>query len=67
MSNKPTPGAAAFVGMGLSTALCLAAGLGGGYWLDGRFHTGPLLTFVGLAIGVLAAVVATYFQIKQYL
>jgi hypothetical protein len=66
-SRKPTPSAGALVGMGLTTALCLAAGLGGGYWLDGRFHTSPMLTFIGLAVGVLAAVAATYFQIKTYL
>lgn len=53
--------------MGVTTALCLAAGLGGGYWLDGHFHTSPMLTFIGLAVGVLAAIAATYFQIKTYL
>ncbi len=67
MSNKPTPSAFELVGMGVTTALCIAAGLGGGYWLDGRFHTGPALTFAGLVIGVLAAVAATYLQIKKYL
>lgn len=67
MSNKPTPSWYELVGMGITTALCLAAGVGGGYWLDGRLHTGVALTFAGLALGVLAAVAATYLQTRKFL
>lgn len=27
----------------------------GGYWLDGRFDTSPILTLVGLALGIVVA------------
>jgi F0F1-type ATP synthase assembly protein I len=53
--------------MGVTTALCIAAGIGGGYWLDRAFRTGVLLTFVGLALGLVAAVAAVYFEIKTFL
>jgi len=53
--------------MGVTTALCVAVGVGGGYWLDRTFRTGELLTFVGLALGVAAAVAAVYLEIKTFL
>jgi F0F1-type ATP synthase assembly protein I len=53
--------------MGVATALCVAVGVGGGYWLDRTFHTGELLTFVGLALGVIAAVVVVYFDVRPFL
>ncbi len=41
-----------FVGVELVTAI--AAGFYGGHWLDARFHTGGVLTWVGLLLGVYA-------------
>ena len=67
VSRKPSPSFTTLIGMGVTTALCIAAGVGGGYWLDRTFHTGVLLTFVGLALGVVAAVAAVYFEIKTFL
>jgi hypothetical protein len=67
VSKKPSPSFNTLIGMGVTTALCIAVGVGGGYWLDRTFQTGVLLTFVGLAIGLVAAVVAVYIEIKTFL
>jgi uncharacterized membrane protein YcjF (UPF0283 family) len=67
VSNKPPPSFSTLIGMGVATALCIAAGVGGGYWLDRTFHTGELLTFVGLALGVVAAVAVVYSDVRTFL
>ena len=67
VSSKPSPSFSTLIGMGVATALCVAVGVGGGYWLDRTFHTGELLTFVGLALGVIAAVVVVYFDVRPFL
>ena len=67
VSKKPSPSFSTLIGMGVATALCIAVGVGGGYWLDRTFHTGELLTFVGLALGVVAAVVVVYSDVKTFL
>ena len=67
VSRKPSPSFSSFLGMGITTALCIAIGVGGGYWLDVVFKTGALLTFIGLALGLVAAGAAVYFEIKTYL
>ncbi len=43
------------MGVGWVVALSIAGGTGGGFWLDGQFDTGPVLTLVGLAIGIVVA------------
>jgi F0F1-type ATP synthase assembly protein I len=47
--------AAPLVGIGLTLALTVLAGLGGGYWLDRRFATHPVFLLLGAALGVGAA------------
>lgn len=37
---------------GVTLALLTAAGVLGGRWLDGRMHTAPLFTIVGLVVGL---------------
>ena len=64
---KPLPGAAAFLGMGLSSAVCVGLGVVLGLWLDSKFHTAPVLLLVGLALGLLTAAVSVISQIRQYL
>jgi F0F1-type ATP synthase assembly protein I len=53
--------------MGVAMALCIGVGVGGGYWLDRTLHTGEVLTFVGLALGVVAAIAVVYFDAKTFL
>jgi hypothetical protein len=40
------------LGMGWAIVLSIVFGLLGGLWLDGRFGTSPLLTVVGLVLGL---------------
>jgi F0F1-type ATP synthase assembly protein I len=65
--SKPLPGAAAFLGMGVSSAVCVGLGVVLGLWLDSKFHTAPALLLVGLALGLLTAAVSVIAQIRQYL
>ncbi len=46
------PPAMRLVGIGWYVALCIAAGVVGGVWLDGKFGTSPLLTLIGLFAGL---------------
>jgi F0F1-type ATP synthase assembly protein I len=46
--------------VGLEVVLSVLAGLLGGRWLDKKFHTDPWFAFLGLAIGIAAAVRALY-------
>lgn len=46
--------AASYSTVGLELALSIVFGLLGGRWLDGRFGTEPVLTFVGLGFGMAA-------------
>jgi F0F1-type ATP synthase assembly protein I len=43
------------VGLGTTLAVTVLAGLGGGYWLDGRLGTRPAFLLIGGALGVGAA------------
>lgn len=47
--------AAPYLGIGSSSAATVLLGLAGGYWLDGRFGTRPLLFLLGGVFGILAA------------
>ena len=55
------------IGIGISAALCLAAGVGGGYWVGEATGAGTVSTLVGLCVGVAAAVAVMYLTIKRNL
>ncbi len=61
------PGIFDFLTMGMAAALCLVLGGGAGYLLDAWIGTAPWLTFVGLAFGVVAAVLVTVSQVRKHL
>jgi F0F1-type ATP synthase assembly protein I len=46
---------APILGLGTTLAVTVLAGLGGGYWLDGRLGTRPAFLLLGGALGVGAA------------
>jgi F0F1-type ATP synthase assembly protein I len=46
---------APLAGLGTTLAVTVLAGLGGGYWLDGRLGTRPVFLLLGGALGVGAA------------
>jgi len=52
--------------LGTMTALCLVAGMGLGWLLDRQLASTPVFTLVGLAAGILAAGLATWWQIRTY-
>ncbi len=64
---NPTPSIIDFLTMGVASALCLVLGGGIGYGIDALAHTTPVLTFVGLGFGVVAAVLVTVTQVRKYL
>ncbi|MDA1279871.1 MAG: AtpZ/AtpI family protein [Chloroflexi bacterium] len=44
-------------GIGWFVGISIALGAYGGFWLDRQFDTAPILTIIGLALGVLTAFV----------
>lgn len=64
---KPLPSAVAFLGMGLSAAVCVGACLLLGLWVDSVLHTAPAFLLVGLALGLIAAAYGVVRQIRTYL
>jgi F0F1-type ATP synthase assembly protein I len=73
-SNSPpkddqqvTPGAIDLLTLGLAGALSLVAGGGIGYLVDGWVGTSPVFTLVGLAFGVVVAVLMTINRVRKYL
>ena len=47
-------------GIGWFVGMSIALGAYGGYWLDTQFETAPILTIIGLALGVLTAFVGMF-------
>jgi F0F1-type ATP synthase assembly protein I len=64
---KPLPWAVAFLGMGLSAAVCVSIGVWLGLWADSTWHTAPALLVVGLLLGLGAATSMVVAQIRKYL
>ena len=62
-----TPGATAFLGLGLSIGLCLAICVGGGVLLDGWLHWSPFGLLAGLTLGVVMAVSMVVATVRKYL
>ena len=52
--SKGLRDAAPLMGLGMTLAVTVLAGLGGGYWLDGRFGTRPLFLLLGGTLGLAA-------------
>jgi ATP synthase protein I len=51
--------------LGLEMGLCVAIGIGMGYFLDRFFHTSPYLTIIFMLFGVLAAMKTIFQLIKK--
>jgi len=54
-----------FAAVGLEMGIAIGLGLLIGRYLDGRFGTSPILFWVGLSLGLGAAVKAVYDAAKQ--
>lgn len=64
--DKQRPGILQFAGLGLMNAICIGAGLTGGWLVDRALGTLPLFLFVGLILGILCGVLVTRSEIKKY-
>ena len=70
LTRKIAPSASTFapleiLGLGWMVVLSLVGGIAGGAWLDGRFGTGPIMTIIGLALGLALAFVAARSLIRR--
>jgi hypothetical protein len=67
VTDRPSPSLADLASMGLVAGACVGVGVGVGYWIGDASGSGTVATFVGLGIGIVGAVAATYFKIRQFL
>jgi Putative F0F1-ATPase subunit Ca2+/Mg2+ transporter len=61
------PGVIELLTLGMAGALSLVAGGAIGYFIDGWAGTSPAFTLVGLAFGVVVAVLMTIARVRKYL
>ena len=54
------------VGIGWYVAICIAGGAIAGLALDGWLDTGPLLTIIGVLLGVAVAVIGMYRMLSGF-
>jgi F0F1-type ATP synthase assembly protein I len=57
----------ALTGIATVSAVCVAVGVGLGWFLDDRTGAPHVFVFVGLVLGVVAAIVTTTTTVKRYL
>jgi hypothetical protein len=55
------------VGIGAYNGVCLVAGFGLGWFIDGRVHTTPAFTLAGIGCGIVAGGVGTWLRIRPFL
>ena len=65
--RRLSPGAVAFLGLGLEIGLCLAVTVGAGLALDAVLHSSPAFLLAGLTIGLVVAVALAVSTIRKYL
>ena len=68
-SDRPRADLGGFelLGLGIFNSLCLAAGLGLGWFADRQLGSSPVCTVIGLVAGLGAGVVGTWVQLKKYI
>ena len=60
------PGLGDLLSMGLTLAVCVVVGFGLGWLVDLPLHTFPLCALIGLAFGLVAAVVYTVRLFRRF-
>lgn len=65
--RRLSPGAVAFLGLGLAIGLCLAITVGAGLALDAALHTAPAFLLVGMIVGLALAVGMAVSTVRKYL
>ena len=66
MSEQRSPGLQELLSIGAVCGVTIGLGLFIGYLLDRAAGTSPLLTFIGLAFGILAAATGSYYVIRPF-
>jgi F0F1-type ATP synthase assembly protein I len=66
-ARRSAPGVQDLLSIGAVCGVTIGLGVFLGYLLDGAAGTRPLLTFVGLAFGILGAATGSYYVIRPYL
>ena len=61
------PGVAAFATMGISIAVCEAAGVVAGLWADRTWGTAPVGLVIGIVLGTVVAVLSVVKQVRRFL
>lgn len=64
--GRPELNLYALVGIGTLNLGSLVLGLGIGWFVDGRIGTFPVVTLIGLMVGIAAGLTASWFQIRKY-
>jgi len=64
---REAPTWSTLLGMGTTSAVILAVGIGLGWWLDHVLHTSPILVLVGIALGIVAGACYTIVKIRPFL
>lgn len=67
VTEKASPSIGDLLAMGLTVAITIGLFLVLGLLADDWAHTAPVLTFVGLLVGVALAVLAVVVQVRKYL
>jgi F0F1-type ATP synthase assembly protein I len=65
--QRSSPGLQDLLSIGAVCGVMIGIGVFAGYLLDRAAGTSPLLTFLGLAFGILGAATGSYFVIRPYL
>jgi Putative F0F1-ATPase subunit Ca2+/Mg2+ transporter len=66
VTQNATPGWISLLGLGATSALIFVSGLALGWLADKPLHTFPILTFVGLVLGIAGAGRYAYLEIRKY-
>lgn len=67
MEQRRGPDLLTLLNFGLATAVCLVAGLGLGWAVDLALDTLPVFLLAGLSLGIIAACLYIYHQIRSFL
>ena len=61
-----TAGPVQLLQLGVTCGVCIGLGVFVGYLLDRALDSAPLLTFVGMAIGILGAATGAFYLLRPY-
>ena len=61
-----TAGPVQLLQLGVTCGVCIGLGIFVGYLLDRALGSAPLLTFVGMAIGILGAATGAFYLLRPY-